>query len=85
MCKQRCNKLPCSHSDRLFGGFLRTYQRVILLTPFKNLSLVGVSFPPYCIFLHTLVVTSEEAAMSQTDCLLSKLFGYGLLTCILWR
>lgn len=38
---------PFSHSDRLFGGFLRTCQYVILLTPFKNLSLVGISFPAY--------------------------------------
>lgn len=36
---------PCSHSDRLFAGFLRTCQHVILLTPFKNLSLVGIIFP----------------------------------------
>ena len=50
------NKLPCSRSDRLFGGFLTTCQHVILLTPFKNLSSVGISFPACWIFLHTPVV-----------------------------
>lgn len=54
---ERCDTLPCFHSDRLFGGYLRTCQHVILLTPFKNLSLVGISFSMSWIFLHTLVVT----------------------------
>lgn len=51
---------PCSHSDRLFSGFLRTCQHVILLTPFKNLSLVGTSFLAFWVFLHTPVDTKER-------------------------
>lgn len=41
---EKCEHFLCSHSDRLFGGFLRTYQRVILLILFRNLSLVRYSF-----------------------------------------
>lgn len=41
---EKCENFLCSHSDRLFGGFLRTYQRVIPLILFRNLSLVRYSF-----------------------------------------